>query len=130
MKQFNEMSKDKDNLPSAITVTDLHKMGAGDTADTGDRDDRRSRLKFIRLTAILMDFSDHIAQQIQKPSTLLVFSKLAPAQLKVLDPRLEDLYSELWRLERDRVVCESSKEKMVVNYFKQNNEYFLDSVQY
>ena len=128
MKQFNEMSKDKDNLPSAIIVTDLHRMDAG---DTGDRDDRRSRLKFIRLSAILMDFSDHIATQIQKPSTLLVFSKLPPAQLKLLEEnRLQELYSELWRLEANRMECEYSKEKMIVNYFKQNNEYFLDSLQY
>ena len=126
MKQFNEMSKDKDNLHGTIIVSDLHKLCGGDR----ERDDRRSRLNFIRLSAILLDFSDHIAQLTQKPSTLLVFSKLAPAQLTLLDNRLEEFYSELWRLENNRVVCESSQEKMIVNYFKQNNEYFLDSVQY
>ena len=123
MKHFNETSKDQDNLPGTIIVSDLHKLA-------GDKDDRHSRLKFIRLSAILMDFCDHIAQQNQKPSTLLVFSKLTPAQLKHLDSRLPEWFSELWRLENDRIVCESSKEKMIVNYFKQNNEYFLDSVQY
>ena len=124
MKHLNEMSRDKDNLPGTIVVADLHKLEAGDS------DNRDSRLRFIRLSAILIDFSEHVAQQLEKPSTLMVFSKLAAAQLKLLDNRLQEYYSELWRLETDRIVCESSKQQMIVNYFKQNNEYFLDSLQY
>ena len=124
MRHFNEMIKDKDSLPGTIIVSDLHKLGAG------ERDDRQSRLKFIRLSAILMDFSDHIAQQTQKPSTLLVFSKLAPGHLNLPESRLQECFSEMWRLETNRLVCQSSREKMIVNYFKENNEYFLDSVQH
>ena len=125
MKLLNEMSRDKDNLPGTIIVSDLHNWEAGDSMET-----RESRMNFIRLSAILMDFSDHVAKQLQKASTLLVFTKLAPAQLKVLDQRLQEWYSELWRLENDQIVCESSDRKMIVHYFKQNNEYFLDSLQY
>ena len=124
MRHFSEMIKDKDSLPGTIIVSDLHKLGAG------ERDDRQSRLKFIRLSAILMDFSDYIAQRIKKPSTLLVFSKLAPGHLNLPDSRLQERFTEMWRLETNRLVCESSREKMIVNYFKENNEYFLDSVQY
>ena len=124
MKHLSEMTKDKENLPGTIIVSDLHKL------ETGVGDNRDSRMQFIRLSAILIDFSDYVAQQLQKPSTLVVFSKLDPAQMKLLDNRLQESYSELWSLETNRLVCESSKQKMIVNYFKQNNEYFLDSVQY
>ena len=87
-------------------------------------------LTFIKLSAILTDFSHHFARQNQKPSTLLVFSQLAPHKVKLLNNRLHQWYSEFWRVETTRITCESSKEKMIVNFLKKENQFFLDNLQY
>ena len=87
-------------------------------------------LGFIKISAILTDFSHHFAEQNEKPSTLLVFSKLAAAKVQHLNNRLQNWYSECWRVEADNISCVSSKEKMIVNFLKRGNQYFLDNLQY
>ena len=96
----------------------------------GSWEEKDFLLTFMRLSAILVDFSNYFAQQNQKPSTLVVFSKLSSAKMKLLKNRLQDWYSEFWRIEANKISCESSREKMSVNFSMKDNEYFLDSLQY
>ena len=124
-----ELSSDKEKFPSTIIVSDLDKLVLRSSQD-GDKNDRDSRLMFLRLSAILTDFSDFLGQQNKKPSTLLVFSRLDPPQMKLVESRLQEWYSEIWRMEDGRISCESSKHKMIVNFSLENNQYCLDSLQF
>ena len=94
------------------------------------REDRDFLLGFIRLSAILVDFSHYFAKQNQTPSTLLVLSKLPSSKTKVMSNRQQEFFSEFWRVETDKISCQSSKNKMIVNFSKKDNEYFLDNLQY
>ena len=126
-KHFIELSsKDKNNLPNTIIVSDLDTL----VEKSSGREDRDFLLGFIRLSAILVDFSHYFAKQNQTPSTLLVLSKLPSAKAKVLSNRQQEFYSEFWRVESDKISCQSSKNKMIVNFSKKDNEYFLDNLQY
>ena len=90
-KHFIELSsKDKNNLPNTIIVSDLDTL----VEKSSGREDRDFLLGFIRLSAILVDFSHYFAKQNQTPSTLLVLSKLPSAKTKVLSNRQQEFYSE------------------------------------
>ena len=106
-------------------MSDLERLVANSSVEGRDH-----LLTFIKLSAILTDFSHYFARQNQKPSTLLVFSRLAPHNVKLLNNRLHQWYSEFWRVEANRISCESSKEKMIVNFLKKENQFFLDNLQY
>ena len=99
-KYFNELNKT--SFPDTIIVSDLERLVVSSSVEGRDH-----LLTFIKLSAILTDFSHHFARQNQKASTLLVFSQLAPHKVKLLNNRLHQWYSEFWRVETTRIICES-----------------------
>ena len=97
-------------------------------SSTLDSSDRKFNLEFAKMSSILVDFCDFFSAKNERPSALLVFSRIFPNCERFVSDKLKHWYSEYWNLKGTQISCHSSKQIHSVNFFLKDNQYYLASV--
>ena len=90
--------------------------------------DKQFSLNFSKIASILVDYCDFFGGKNERPSALLVFSRLGPSVERLISKKLKSWFSENWRLEESKLTCLSSISEFSVQFFMKDNQYFLESV--
>ena len=93
-----------------------------------DKTDKQFSLNFAKISSILVDYSDFFAEKNEKPSALLVFSRMGPSIKRLLGNKLKYWFSEHWCLEESKVMCRSSDMEISVQFFLKDYQYYLNSI--
>ena len=92
--------------------------------------DRQFSLHFAKIAAILNDFCQFFATKNGKPTSLLMFSTMTRKREEYLSDKLKFWFSEFWEMSEYKINCKSSSKLQTIQYFLDNNSYFLDRVEY
>ena len=118
----------EDRYPNTVIVAGFEKLVEEQNSRFEDKSDKQFSLSFAKISSYLVDFCDFFAEKNEKPSSLLVFSKLNPNVERLLDKKVKHWFSENWRLEESKLTCQSSASDVSIQFFLKDNQYYLESV--
>ena len=118
----------EDRYPNTVIVAGFEKLVEEYNSNLEDKSDKQYSLSFAKISSYLVDFCDFFAEKNEKPSSLLVFSRLGQNVERLLDKKVKHWFSENWRLEESKLTCQSSASDVSIQFFLKDNQYYLESV--
>ena len=118
----------ENRYPNTVIVAGFQKLIEEHCSHFEDKSDKQFSLSFTKISSILVDFCDFFAEKNEKPSALLVFSRLGQNVERLLDKKVKHWFSENWMLEESKLTCLSSASDVSIQFFLKDNQYYLESV--